>query len=267
MLVVIAGLTLRGQTGIAAWPVRVAMDAENAFGALVYRPISQVRSVLGDIRNLHEMYVENASLKRELQNYLYIEAQLKDEQYTNDQLRKMLNFRRSTANQFNLVSADVVGRDPSEWNSQITIDAGLSDGVRAGMAVISPDGSLIGKVVLAGQFSSKVVLVTDTQLGDGVSARVENGQTDQPFGIVTGSSTDSGQLEMSFLSPLAQVKPGNLVITSGLSNLFPKGLVIGRVARVHSGLQGVTQTALITPTADLGYIQSVLVVESGRTSP
>ncbi|MCL6548641.1 MAG: rod shape-determining protein MreC [Alicyclobacillus sp.] len=262
LLIVIAGLTMPTGGGVAAWPEQVIMDVENAVGGLVYRPLSQVTAFLGGIRDLREMYAENAQLKQEMQNYAWLQAQVEDLKATNARLVKMVGFKRLVEGRFHLVPAEVVGRDPSEWNSEITINVGRADGVRPTMAVISDDGSLVGKVTMAGQYSSKVVLITDTQLGDGVSARVQNGQPDQPFGIVTGSASQNGLLEMNFLSPLAIVKPGDRVVTSGLSVEFPKGLLIGTVVKVRQGLQGVTQSAVVRPSADLDYIQSVFVITS-----
>ncbi|MBX5437206.1 MAG: rod shape-determining protein MreC [Alicyclobacillaceae bacterium] len=266
LLIVVAGLTMPAAGG-AAWPERAVMDVENAIGGLIYRPVSQVTSFLSGIHDLRQMYEENARLKSELQNYAWLQSQYEDLKSENAQLRQMVDFKQSVQGRLTFVPADVVGRNPSEWNSEITIDVGRNAGVRPNMAVISDDGSLVGKVIVTGETSSKVVLITDTQLGDGVSARVQNGQADQPFGIVIGSSSQNGMLEMNFLSPLAVVKPGETVVTSGLSAEFPKGLLIGTVVKVQPGLQGVTQSALVRPSADLDYIQSVLVVTSPVVQP
>ncbi len=260
LLIVIAGLTLRGREQQATWPEQIVMDVQNTVDGWIYRPVSQLTAFLDGIHSLHEMYVENSQLKAEMQDYSALKAQLADALAQNERYSQMLGFKQSHSS-MQLVPAHVIARNPSEWSNELTIDAGTKDGVHADMAVIAADGSLVGRVSEAAAFSAKVVLITDTSLGDGVSARVQNGTSQPPFGMVTGSSTENGKLEMSFLSPVAQVKVGQTVVTSGLSDIFPPGIVIGTVEKVEPGLQGLTQTAVIQPAADLEYLQEVFVVQ------
>jgi rod shape-determining protein MreC len=260
LLIVIAGLTLRGRERQATWPEQIVMDVQNTVGGWIYRPVSQLTAFLGGIHSLHEMYVENSKLKAEMQDYSALKAQLADALAQNERYSQMLGFKQQHSS-MQLVPAHVIARNPSEWSNELTIDAGTKDGVHADMAVIAADGSLVGRVSEAATFSAKVVLITDTRVGDGVSARVQNGTSQPPFGMVTGSSTENGKLEMSFLSPVEQVKVGQTVVTSGLSDIFPPQLVIGTVEKVEPGLQGLTQSAVIQPAADLEYLQEVFVVQ------
>lgn len=267
VLTAVAGLTLRGSSRGTSWPERIVMDVQNTVGGWIYRPVSAVTGFLQGISNLHNMYVQNAQLKSELQNYAALKSQLLDAQSANAQLSKMLGFKQTAAKNLQLVPGHVVGRDPSQWNSDITIDVGLSEGVHNNMAVISADGSLVGRVVAAAEYSSKVVLITDTQVGDGVSAKVATGNSQEPFGIVVGSSTTTGLLGMEFLSPVAQLQPGQSVVTSGLSSIFPPGLLIGNIVSVRTGQQGLTKSAVIQPAADLNYLQNVFVVSVKGSKP
>jgi rod shape-determining protein MreC len=261
LLIVVAGLTLRGRDRAASWPEKLVVDIQNTVGGWIYRPVSKLTAFLDGIHNLHDMYVENAQLKAEMQNYSALKAQLQDAESENKRLSAMLGFKQSHDGQMKLLPAHVIGRSPTQWSDELTVDAGTSEGVHNNMAVISADGSLVGRVAEAFQHSSKVILITDTQVGDGVSACVQNGTSQPPFGIVVGSSSESGMLEMSFLSPVAQVAEGQMVVTSPFSDIFPKGLVIGKVVKVTAGLQGLTQSALIQPAADLDYLQEVFIVQ------
>ncbi|KPV43229.1 rod shape-determining protein MreC [Alicyclobacillus ferrooxydans] len=261
LLIIIAGITLRAKARTASWPERVIMDVQSTISGWVYRPVSQLTGVLGDIQNLHEMYVENARLKTEMQNYSELRAKLADVQAENSRLNTMLQFKQSANSSWNLVPAHIVGREPAEWGSQLTIDVGLADGIQPNMAVIAGDGSLVGRVAEASSHSAKVVLITDTQVGDGVSALVQNGSSQPPFGVVVGSSTARNQLDLTFLSPIAQISPGQTVVTSGLSNIFPKGIIIGKVVNVTQGVQGLTRSATVAPAANFDYLEDVFVVK------
>ncbi|WP_026973819.1 rod shape-determining protein MreC [Alicyclobacillus contaminans] len=266
LLIVIAGLTIRGRDQHVSWPEKVVMDVENTVGSWIYRPVSQLTAFIGGIHSLHEMYVENAQLKAEMKDYSALNAKLQEVEQQNQRYSQMLGFKQQHVS-MNLVPAHVIARNPSTWSNELVIDAGTRDGVKEDMAVIAADGSLVGRVTAAATLSSKVMLVTDTRAGDGVSAKVLNGSSTPPFGMITGSSTVSGKLELSFLSPVEQVKPGQTVVTSGLSTIFPPDLVVGTVTKVIPGLQGLTQSAIVTPAADLDYLQEVFVIrqQSGST--
>jgi len=262
LLIVIAGLTFRSQGRKTSWPERVVMDTENTVGGWIYRPVSAVAGFIGGIQDLHDMYVQNSQLKSELQNYAALEAQLKQQTEINSLQAKMLNFKQLAGTKMKFTAAHVIGRDPSQWNSEITLDVGQTQGVHENMAVLAADGSLVGRVEQAAQYSCKVLLITDTEVGDGVSALVQNQTAQQPFGVVEGSSSVTGQLDMNFLSLVAQIHTGDSIITSGLSDIYPPGILIGTIVKVQTGTQGLTQAAVIKPAANFDYLQDVFVVTS-----
>lgn len=261
VLIVLAGVTLRS-SGTAVWPESVVMDVENTVGGWVYRPVSQLTGFLAGLQDLHQMYVQNAKLKAEMQNYGQLSSELKAQQEETARLAQMVGFKQGNGSQFQLQPAHIVGRTPSSWTSVVTIDVGTADGVQTNMPVVSTDGSLVGRVQMAAAHSSKVLLLTDTQVGDSVSAKVQVSGGDQPFGVVSGSTSSGGDLEMNFLSPLANVSAGDVVVTSGLSSsLFPPGIEIGTVVKVQQGVQGLTQSALVKPSANFPYLEDVFVVK------
>lgn len=265
LLMVIAGVTLREKARTAAWPERILMDVENTVGGWVYRPVSRLTAFLQDVHNLHEMYVENAQLQSEMQNYSQLRAQLQEVSADNQRLQSMLGYKQHADSNWTLIPTHVAGREPAEWGSQLTIDVGTADGAEPNMAVIGPDGSLVGRIAEAAAHSSKVVLITDTQVGDGVSATVLNGSANPPFGIVEGSSSAGNSLELNFLSPIADLSAGETVVTSEVSS-YPRGIVIGTVVKVQKGQQGLTRTALVKPAANFDYLRNLFVVKVATTT-
>ncbi|QQE77005.1 rod shape-determining protein MreC [Alicyclobacillus sp. SO9] len=261
IVIVIAGVSIRGTTKSASLPERLIMDAQNTVAGWIYKPVSKVTAFLQGIHNLRQMYEENAQLKTELQNYSALKARLQLEEANNQKLKKAVAFTQSKQGQkYNKKFAQVISRDPSHWSSEITIDLGRADGVGQNSAVVAADGNLVGKVAVAAQHSAKVILLTDTQVGDGVSSEVLTNPKGKEFGIVRGAVNKPGQLQMSFLSPLAKIQTGDVVVTSGLGQIYPAGLVIGKIKSISGGAQGLTQTAIITPAANFRYLQDVFVV-------
>lgn len=268
LLMIVAGLTISQGGRNASWPEQVVMNVQNGLSGLIYRPVSKLTGFFGGLQNLREMYQENAQLKHEMQNYQYLKAQLLDAQNQETRLQQMVHFYHGNQGQLHPIAAHVVGREPSLWNSELTIDAGSSNGVRPNMAVVDPNGSLVGRVEKVASHSAKVILITDTQVGDGVAALVET-KTTQPFGVVTGSTRNEGSLDMSFWGSLVQLPANQLVgdpvVTSGLSDIFPRGLVIGTITKVQYGAHNTALTAVVQPSANLSYLQDVFVVHNATT--
>ncbi|GLV13796.1 cell shape-determining protein MreC [Alicyclobacillus hesperidum] len=271
VLMVIAGLTLAQSGRRASFPERVVMDVENTVAGWIYRPVSKITGFFAGLGDMRSMYQENAQLKHEMQKYQALRAELSDAEAENQRLATMLNFYNRTKNTLHEIPAAVVGREPSEWNSQLTINVGTADGVQPNMAVVAPDGSLVGRVDTVATHSAKVILITDTQVGDGVAALVEAAKA-QPFAVVTGSGASAGELALDFLGQIVQMPASQLigdeVITSGLSNVFPRGLVIGTITKVQYGAHNTVKSAIVEPAAQMDYLQDVFVVrQSGSATP
>ena len=169
----------------------------------------------------------------------------------NNRLAKLLDFKRGLI--FSSVAANVVGRDPGNWNSMIVIDRGKEDGVDVGMPVVSALG-VVGKIAEAGADRSKVVLLTDPSFS--VASLVKRSRE---VGLVSG--TLQGMSQMRYLSGNADVQAGDLVITSKLSSSFPEGLLIGQVVDVHVDKNSLTVHCMIKPAASLSQLEEVLVVK------
>jgi rod shape-determining protein MreC len=256
VLMIVAGLTLRKREHVT-WPEKIVMDLVSWTQGVFYKPVYNISVFFQDVNQLKSVYEENAKLKANLNNYANLQAQYLDLLDENKRLRAALQFGDKNKG-YEMVAAAVNGRVPSYWNSVVLIDKGSSDGIKPDMPVVTPDAGLVGRVDEVATHSAKVVLVTDTDK-QGISAVVLNEK--RPFGIVTGSSEYPGKLEMSFISKLDQVKRGDLVETSGYSDIFPKGIVIGKITDIKDDPTGLTQTAYIEPTADLNHLEDVLVVK------
>jgi rod shape-determining protein MreC len=148
--------------------------------------------------------------------------------------------------------ANVIGRDPSYWNSTMIIDKGLSNGVRQGMPVVNASG-VVGKIAEVGQDSSKVILLTDPQFS--VAALI---QEPRESGLVSG--TLQGVCRMKYIRSDAKISVGDKVITSKLSSSFPDGLLIGEIISVDEGANKSTVESLIRPAVSFSQIEEVLVI-------
>jgi rod shape-determining protein MreC len=134
---------------------------------------------------------------------------------------------------------------------------GRRQGVRLDLPVISPTG-VVGRLIGVGPSASRVQLLVDRD--SGVGARIERSRV---TGVVSGPAawTEGGavDLTMKYVPALADVVPGDLVVTSGFDQVFPRGLVVGRVRSVAAGT-GLFKEIVVTPAARLDELEEVLVI-------
>ena len=209
--------------------------------------------------DLRGVYDENARLKqrvRDLETDLQARQQLADEAV---RLRGLLELRRILPLQ--TVVADVTSHDALPWFRTLVLNKGRDDGVRVDAAVLSSTG-VVGRVIATGPRAAKVQTLLDRDAG--VGALIERTRV---IGVVSGqvgfSETGTADLVMKYVSTLADVAVGDVVVTSGLDRLFPKGLVVGRVRSVLPG-SGLFKEILVSPSAHFDRLEEVLVVRPGE---
>jgi rod shape-determining protein MreC len=169
------------------------------------------------------------------------------------QLERVLDLRERTP--LRTVAATVISGDATGFFWTVTIDKGSSSGLRKDMAVIAPTG-VVGRIVEPPSlYAAKVQLLIDREAGAG--AIVERSGVG---GVVTGiGDRDNAQLKLEYVSNLADAKPGDRLLTSGLDGIFPRGIAIGTLARVEKG-RGLYRDIWVTPAVDFDEVGAVLVV-------
>lgn len=220
---------------------------------IVQFPVKLVGGVfkeIGLIFSYHKLYKENLAFKKEIGSLKRKATNYEEVFRENERLNKLLSFKSKT--QFSTAAAKVIGRDLSNWLSTLIIDKGQKDGLAVGMPVISEIG-LVGKIVEVSKSTSRVLLINDPSLK--VAALIQDSRDE---GIVSGSL--GGICRMYFLSLESEIKVNDIVVTSGLGGVFPKGLLIGRVVDVDLDSTGLMKNCLIRPATNLSSLEEVLVI-------
>ena len=157
---------------------------------------------------------------------------------------------------YNLQSAAarIISGSADSWSSTVTIDKGTADGLSVGMPVSASNG-VIGQIVQCGATSSTVRLLTDES--SSISAMV---QSNRAQGMVVGSA--SGQVSLTLIRSSQAVNVGDVVVTSGLGGVFPKGLPIGKVTSVQNNPGSLYLDVVVEPFAHTESFEEVLVITS-----
>lgn len=202
---------------------------------------------------LQQVQEENAALKQQVQTLQVRLQQERAEAQRTDNLRQLLELRERA--NLDTVAAEVIAGPASPDFRTVTIDKGSAEGLATDMAVISPAG-VVGRLILPSRRASKVQLLIDHNAAAG--ALIERTRVQ---GVVMG--TGDGLLKMQYVPGTADVKIGDLVVTSGIDGIYPKGFVIGTIDHTDRGL-GAYHEITVRPAADFSRLEEVLIV---RTPP
>jgi len=210
---------------------------------------SSVRSVWSGYAGLRHVKSENDALTRQLE---VAQVALQQQRALADRTRNLerLLGLRDRSN-LNTVAADIIAGGATPDFRTLTIDKGTRNGVRADMSVIAPAG-VVGRVVMPGTRAAKVQLLIDRNAAAG--ALVERSRAQ---GVVTGGGDD--RLRLDYVSEVADVMVGDLVVTSGIDGIYPKGYVIGQVESVEKS-GGAYKKITVKPAVDFTSLEEVLVV-------
>lgn len=198
-------------------------------------------------QTISELEEENKKLK--LQNQALQEYKMEAVR-----LKKILGFKNDNLEVYSLVAAKVIGRKPNNWYQVIIIDKGEADGITKDMPVITPEG-LVGVVTSTSLNASYVSLLTDRSVAVGVL--IQN--TRETNGIVEGTG-ESNILRMTNIPYYSVIKKNDIIVTSGLSLIYPKGIRVGKVEKVYRDAGGILLSADIKPAVDFDKLEEVLVV-------
>ena len=213
------------------------------FADTIQKTTSFYVDLLG-IKRQNRMLTEyNATLLTEMATF----SELKLE---NDRLREFLDLKKKT--KMKVLAAETIARDLISDHATIQINKGTRDGIKNGQAVITTFG-VVGHVFRPSTLSSQVLLITDRySVVDAIVQRT------RARGIVEGKSQTNCVLK--YVEKLEDVAEGDLVVTSGLDNIFPKGFPVAKVSDVESKGRGYSVRVELTPIVDPRKIDTVLVI-------
>ena len=211
--------------------------------------VSGVRHVWSGYVGLRHLREENDALKRDLAAAQIAAQEQRALASRARGLEKLLELRDRTSLQ--TTAAEIIGTAPTPDFRTVTIDKGTRHGLRPDMAVIAPAG-VVGRIVVPSARSAKVQLLVDRNAAAGAVVERSRAQ-----GVVVGAGGE--RLEMEYVSEVYDIVVGDVVVTSGIDGIYPKGFVIGRIESLErSG--GAYKRIIVRPAVDFNGLEEVLVV-------
>ena len=229
---------------------RAIIAATSPIQTLISWSLEKVSSGFQNYLFLLHTRSENSLLLEENRKLLNQIASLRETQQENLRLRKLLQFQESLSIQSTV--ARVIARDVSTEFRAIRINRGDADGLRKNMAVITNEG-VVGRILRTTPHTADIATIMDSN-----SAVDSIDERSRARGVIEGISDDSCQLK--FVLRTDDIQPNDLMVSSGLGGIFPKGIPVGVVAKVNRKPFGITQEVEIKPSVDFSKLEEVLVV-------
>ena len=221
---------------------------------IVRLPLSVASRISSNINYLFhskDLINQNKLLQKTVDNLTTELSRNNEIEKENLRLRKLVQFKKASS--FKLIPAKVIGRDSSNLSDSIIINVGSNKSVKEDTVVVSKAG-LIGRVYNSFSAMSKVMLITDAN--SRISAIISRSRQ---FGMLYGTS--AGLCILKHLPLDVDLILGDEVITSGFSDIYPKGIAVGKVVRIVKEPRGLTLSAIIQPHVDMGRLEEVLCIE------
>ena len=225
---------------------------------LATKPSDFIKDKINDAKEKNNLYDKYKKLQKKVKETDLINAQKKELERELEEMKNMLDLN-SALSESSYLNATVVNRNIGYWFNTITIDKGEKNGVKEDMAVITSEG-LIGKITKVTNYTSTVKLITSEDANNKTSIRIEvNGK--YIYGLLTGYNRDTNTFTVEGISDNSEIPSGSFVTTTGMGNVFPSGILVGKVKNISKDHFDLARTIEIESAVDFNNISYVTVLK------
>jgi len=224
---------------------------------IFYSPIKFVSNELEVFNEKKDLYKKYTKLKEKVEKTDLYYAQIEELQKEVTELKAALDLN-ATLSEYTYINATVVNRNIGYWYNNLTIDKGSKNGVKKGDAVITNNG-LIGKIINVSNFSSTVKLLTSDEISNKISIKIDSND-EYLYGLLTGYDKENKVYKIEGITNSDGIEEGDLVTTTGLTDYFPSGIIIGKVFEVVKDEYDLDSVVEVKPSVEFENISIVTIL-------
>ena len=221
------------------------------------KPVEFIKDKLKENKEKNQMYKEYKKLKSKAKKADLYLARIEELENEIDDLKESLDLETITG--YKEINATVVNRNVGSWYNNVTINKGSKSGIKEGMAVITNKG-LIGKIINVSNFTSTVKLLATDELSNKISVKIQLDDK-SVYGLLTNYDKKKNIYLVEGISDNDEINVGSKVVTTGLSEIFPSGILVGEVKKVTKDKYELAKALEVTPAVDFDDINIVTVLD------
>lgn len=247
---------------IITWESRQEISSVEKSFSYVIVPVQKGVNVFGDwvidkvnfIKNINELETMNTALSEEVNKLRYENKILQQDKIELDRLRNLYELDNAYPS-YPKTGASIIGFDPGNWYNIFIIDKGTNEGLEVNMVVLAGNG-LVGHIIEVGPNYSKVLSIIDDS--SKLSAKILR---TSDICIVRGEKQLQGNCQVDFIEESANIIIGDEIVTSHLSDIYPPGILIGKIREIKPNADNLTKSGIIEPVVDFKHLEQVLVIK------
>ena len=247
---------------------KVTIQFKSAFYGILYpfqfvgvRSITLVKEFFSSIEKNKQLQEELAQVKKMLEQYEQSQYEYEEIKRENRRLRNLIGIQSDM--QYETVIAEIVAKSPQDYYKTLIVNRGKNSGIEKWMPVVAYQNEtrcVVGKVIDVQQFSARIQPLIDQSSYIGVML-----MESRYSGILQGQSPISDNCLMQYVDRRSEINYGDLVITSGMGGVFPKGIIVGEIVSVSKKRYGIFQEAIVKPVVDYGRLEEVYIITKSTT--
>ncbi len=263
IVLLLVSLILMGfsQTKITIGFKSIAYGVLYPFHFAGVKTITATGDFFASIKNNRQLKVELAAARKKIEEYERTQRDFEEIKKENERLRRLIGVQSEMS--YETVIAEVVAKSPQNYYKTLIVNRGRESGIKKYMPVVAYQNNrkfLIGKIIDVQRFSSRVQPLIEQSSYTG--AMLKNSRYS---GILQGQSPVSDYCMLQYIDRRAQINFGEVVVTSGMGGIFPKGIDIGEVVSVSKKRYGIFQEAMVQPFVDFGRLEEVYIIVKSVT--
>ena len=238
---------------------RIIKDVSLSISSVVYKPVDFFQNKIKENKEKNNIYEKYKELEEKYNSINFNESRIDELEKEVAELKDLLKIEE-TLSEYEKINATVINRNVGYWYNTITINKGKSSGIEKDMAVITNEG-LVGKVLSTSNLYSTIRLLTSEELGQKVSIKVQISDDKYVYGLLSNYDLDNKVFTIEGVSENVEIPEGSIVTTTGMSNIFPSGILIGNVKGTKKDNFDLTMLVEVNPSSNFDDISFVSVLK------